>query len=138
MAEESNGLPQFVAPEPASRPGSEPSGGSGSEPTRPAPSVSRRGLFAGAAGTAVAGAAVGVGVTAGVMGHQERGAASQPGASGTDTVDLTRSLPFYDQAHQAGIRTPPQRHCVYMTFNLTKDATRQSLQVLLARWSAAI
>ena len=57
---------------------------------------------------------------------------------GTDTVDLTTTVPFYDQVHQSGIRTPPQRHCVYMTFNLTAGATRQSLQVLLARWSAAI
>ena len=34
---------------------------------------------------AVAGAAVGVGVTAGVMGHQERGAASQPSGGSTWT-----------------------------------------------------
>ncbi len=100
--------------------------------------VSRRRLIVGAAGTAAAGAALGAGVTAAVLGSNERGAASVPGASGTDSVDLTRSVPFYDQVHQVGIRTPPQRHCVYMTFNLTAGATQQSLQVLLARWSAAI
>ena len=102
------------------------------------PALSRRRLIAGAAGTAAAGAAVGAGVTAAVLGSGDRGASSVPGAGGTDTVDLTRSVPFYDQVHQAGIRTPPQRHCVYMTFNLTPGATKQSLQVLLARWSAAI
>ena len=53
-------------------------------------------------------------------------------------VDLNRTVPFYDQVNQAGIRTPPQRHCVYMTFTLTKGATRADLQVLLARWTAAI
>ncbi len=100
--------------------------------------VSRRRLFAGAAGTAVVGAAAGAGVTAAVLGGDSRGAESIPGASGTDSIDLTTSLPFYDQVHQSGIRTPPQRHAVYMTFNLTKDANRRSLQVLLARWSAAI
>ena len=149
MAEASRGRPEFTAPDPApGEPGHAPPPGpvsevASSEPrnTGAAPaasSVSRRRLFAGAAGTAVAGAAVGAGIAAGVMATGPDGAASRPGASGTDIVDLSGSVPFYDQVHQAGIRTPPQRHCVYMTFNLTKDATRQSLQVLLARWSAAI
>ena len=102
------------------------------------PALSRRRLIAGAAGTAAAGAAAGAGVTAAVLRSGDRGASTVPGASGTDTVDLTRSVPFYDQVNQAGIRTPPQRHCVYMTFKLTPGATKQSLQVLLARWSAAI
>ncbi len=100
--------------------------------------MSRRRLIAGAAGTAVAGAAVGAGVTAAIMGGEAPGASAVQATGGTDTVDLTTTVPFYDQVHQSGIRTPPQRHCVYMTFNLTAGATRQSLQVLLARWSAAI
>nr|WP_284254892.1 Dyp-type peroxidase [Pseudolysinimonas kribbensis] len=54
-----------------------------------------------------------------------------------EVIDLTRSFPFYDQAHQAGIQTPPQRYTVFMTFDLASDA-RQDLQVLLARWSGAI
>jgi len=100
--------------------------------------MSRRRLIAGAASTAVAGAAVGAGVTAAIMGGEAPGASAVQATGGTDTVDLTTTVPFYDQVHQSGIRTPPQRHCVYMTFNLTAGATRQSLQVLLARWSAAI
>ena len=130
MTEESTTDPSGTpaAPPPAAPPPGAPPPG--------APGVSRRRLIGGGAAVAAAGAAVGAGVTAGLMG----GAASPPPASaeGTDTVDLTHSVPFYDQAHQAGIRTPPQRHCVFMTFNLTDGATRQDLQVLLARWSAAI
>ena len=106
-------------------------------PPAGAAEFSRRRLVLGAAGGAVAGAAVGAGITAAVL----RPAAA-PGADtapeATDSVELNKSVPFYDQVNQAGIRTPPQRHCVYMTFNLTAGATRQSLQVLLARWSAAI
>lgn len=106
-------------------------------PPAGAAGFSRRRLVVGAAGSAVAGAAVGAGITAAVL----RPAAA-PGADtapeATDSVELNKSVPFYDQVNQAGIRTPPQRHCVYMTFNLTAGATRQSLQVLLARWSAAI
>ena len=104
-------------------------------PAAASPGLSRRRLIAGGAAAAAAGAAVGAGVTAGMMGRPAQPATA---SAGTDTVDLTRSVAFYDQTHQAGIRTPPQRHCVYMTFNLTPGATRQDLQVLLARWSAAI
>lgn len=54
-----------------------------------------------------------------------------------EQVDLSLSYPFYGQGGQAGISTPPQRHIMYMTFDVT--ATRpQDLQRLLARWSAAI
>ena len=74
--------------------------------------------------------------TMGVAAH----AAAAPAGPG-DMVDLGRSYPFYrtgeGNAGQAGIRTPPQRYIMFMTFNVT--AARQSdLQVLLARWSAAI
>lgn len=54
-----------------------------------------------------------------------------------DAIDLNQSIPFYGSAEQAGISTPMQRHCVYMTFDLT-TSSRSDLQVLLARWSAAI
>ena len=98
---------------------------------------SRRRLVVGAAGGAVAGAAVGAGITAAVL-RPAAAAGADTAPEATDSVELNKSVPFYDQVNQAGIRTPPQRHCVYMTFNLTAGATRQSLQVLLARWSAAI
>jgi deferrochelatase/peroxidase EfeB len=65
-----------------------------------------------------------------------------PAAAGTepaaeDVVDLSLAHPFYGTAGQAGIQTPPQRHVLYMTFDLT-TAKRQDLQVLLALWSSAI
>ncbi|MFT3970125.1 MAG: iron uptake transporter deferrochelatase/peroxidase subunit [Micropruina sp.] len=111
----------------------------GSDDT-PAPRsrLSRRGLITG--GAAAAGAVAGGAATAAFLGggSPASGGTPQPGAEGPDTVNLNQSVPFYDQAHQAGIRTPPQRHSVFMTFNLNRGATRQDLQVLLARWSAAI
>jgi deferrochelatase/peroxidase EfeB len=54
-----------------------------------------------------------------------------------DVVDLKAQHPFYGTAEQAGISTPQQRYCVFMTFDLTTTA-RADLQILLARWSAAI
>lgn len=97
------------------------------------PGVSRRALLGG-------GIAAGLGVVAGVggvLGAQQVSAAH----ASDETVDLTRSIPFYAEEHgmpQAGIRTAPQRYCVYMTFDLAAGAVARSLQVLLARWSAAI
>lgn len=86
--------------------------------------LSRRGLLLGAA--------------AGTLGAAAAGTAAQAGASpAEDVVDLARELPFYGDAEQAGISTPPQRHVFYMTFDLTSTA-RGDLQVLLARWSGAI
>lgn len=58
--------------------------------------------------------------------------------AGDDSIDLSAAIPFYDQAHPAGIQTPPQRHAMFMTFDLFPGTTAQDLQVLLARWSAAI
>ena len=57
---------------------------------------------------------------------------------GEDTVDLSASVPFYDPPHPAGVRTPPQRYAAYMTFDMFPGTTATDLQVLLARWSAAI
>lgn len=100
--------------------------------------LSRRRLIAGGAAAAAAGAVVGAGATA-AFGSSLAAPAGVPGpASGSDAVDLTHRVPFYGQAHQAGIRTSPQRHSVFMTFNLNRGTSRQDLQVLLARWSAAI
>ena len=134
MTEESNLDPSGFA---AGSPGPSPA------PSDPAPAggVSRRRLIAGGAATAAGGAVVGAGVTAAFMGGNARAAGATPSVSASDvadSVDLTRRVPFYDQPNQAGIRTPPQRHAVFMTFNLNRGATRQDLQVLLARWSAAI
>jgi deferrochelatase/peroxidase EfeB len=98
--------------------------------------LSRRTLFAGAGGGLALGAAAGYGAA-----H-----AAGPDASG-DLIDLDRAIAFYadgaDEAdaaggHQAGIATPPQRHCVFMTFDLVDGVRSADLQMLLAKWSAAI
>jgi deferrochelatase/peroxidase EfeB len=92
--------------------------------------LSRRGFVAGAGAGAIGGVVVGAGAATAVeSGHAEE--------STSDTVDLSLSVPFYTGVHQAGIETPPQRYCVYMTFDL-ESRTSRDLQVLLARWSAAI
>jgi deferrochelatase/peroxidase EfeB len=105
------------------------------EPDRLAPppaGITRRRLLAGAAAGGIIGAAAGVGVTAAVA-----PGAGGDGVSGSDTVDLDHSHPFYGSAEQAGIHTPQQRYCAFMTFTLQSTLPDQ-LQVLLARWSAAI
>jgi len=92
--------------------------------------LSRRGFVAGAG--AVGGVLAGAGAATAMASYDGGG-----GGDAADTIDLAQSVPFYTVSHQAGIETPPQRYCVYMTFDLTSRTTRD-LQVLLARWSAAI
>lgn len=58
-------------------------------------------------------------------------------ASEKDNIDLSHQWPFYGDQGQAGVTTPPQRHIMFMTFDMTTP-TQQALQILLARWSAAI
>ena len=91
---------------------------------RPLIQLSRRGVLLGAAAGTI-GAAAG-----------SAAALAAPDAP-DDVVDLARSYPFYGDAEQAGVRTPPQRQLFFMTFDLTSPR-RSDLQVLLARWSAAI
>lgn len=98
--------------------------------TSPEGGVSRRGLLLGAA--AAGGLVVGAG---GVFGGTAAYAALHP--DDQDVVDLSTEHPFYGHAEQAGISTPQQRYSVYMTFDLT-SVLGSDLQVLLARWSAAI
>ena len=92
--------------------------------------ITRRRLLAGAAASTIVGAAAGVGGTVAADGH---GTVADSG----DTVDLTLRHPFYGSAEQAGIHTPQQRYCVFMTFSFT-GTLASDLQVLLARWSASI
>lgn len=110
------------------------------KPARPSatggPVVSRRGLLFGAA--AAGGLAVGSVALAGCSSAADAtgGTGSAP-AAGRDIVDLSKSVAFYGDGPQAGIVTPPQRHTVFMTFDLTSSSATE-LQVLLARWSSAI
>ena len=98
--------------------------------------VSRRGLLLGAA--AAGGLAVGAGGTA-AAGAAGAFTTTHPSAKtdALDMVDLSQAYRFYGAGPQAGIKTPPQRYTVYMTFDLT-TTLQSGLQVLLARWSAAI
>lgn len=89
--------------------------------------LSRRGFFTGAAGGLAVGGLAGVGGTL-AAGATESG---EPASNS----DLTYQ--FYGSGPQAGIKTPPQQYCVYMTFDLQIEST-QELQILLATWSAAI
>jgi deferrochelatase/peroxidase EfeB len=89
--------------------------------------VSRRAFLGGTLGGIAAGALAGF-----------AGAAAAQDSSPADTgaTDPSLRYDFYGQPHPAGIATPPQRHCLFMTFDLTTTDARQ-LQSLLARWSAA-
>jgi deferrochelatase/peroxidase EfeB len=100
--------------------------------TQPGSGVSRRRLLGGAgAGVALGAAGFGVGR------WSDDGSASAASSEAADGLDLGRSVEFYTGTQQAGIETPQQRYCVFMTFDVTAS-TAQELQVLLARWSAAI
>lgn len=93
--------------------------------------TSRRDLLRGALLGAAGGLVVG-GVGGGLVG---RNAISE---DTTDAVDLSTKIPFYGQRYQGGIATEPQRHALFATFRLAPGAGPRQLQVLLARWSAAI
>ncbi|MDQ1122738.1 Dyp-type peroxidase [Microbacterium trichothecenolyticum] len=100
--------------------------------TPSAKGLSRRALLltAAAGGFAVGGlAGGGIAASAAAAGHAD-------GATG-DVVDLSTAHPFYGTGAQAGITTPVQRYSVFMTFDYT-GVGAADLQVLLARWSAAI
>jgi len=92
--------------------------------------LSRRGFLGSAGGLAASGLVVGgiAGAAGGfALGHGSQGSA----AAASD------EHPFYNPPHQAGIRTEPQKYTVFMTYDLT-TGSRTDVQVLLARWSAAI
>jgi deferrochelatase/peroxidase EfeB len=95
------------------------------------PAVSRRGFFLGAGGMAASGLLVGAAAGA-------AGAFAITGNGGSET-EATNSLsyPLYDQGHQGGIATPPQKYAVFMTYDLAAVG-KTDIQVLLARWTAAI
>ena len=94
--------------------------------------VSRRSFFLGAGGFAASGLVVGA--AAGAAGAF---AFSGTGGDETSTTD-NLSYPYYDQRHQGGVATPPQKYAVFMTYDLVEGVDRTAIQVLLARWTAAI
>ncbi|QDZ14377.1 iron uptake transporter deferrochelatase/peroxidase subunit [Humibacter ginsenosidimutans] len=105
--------------------------GSAADPQQHASThVSRRGLFAMGAGGLAVGALAGFGGTVAAQ-------AMMPQDDG-EAVDASVSHPFYGNVHQAGVQTEPQRHCVYMTFDVDPGTTATDLQSLFAMWSAGI
>jgi deferrochelatase/peroxidase EfeB len=105
------------------------------EPVNTTSGTSRRRLIQGAGVGAGAIVALGAGF-AGGRASADTGV-DIPATDDGDLVDLNVTHEFYTGGHQAGIETPPQRHTVFMTFDLT-TTSKQDLQILLARWSAAI
>jgi deferrochelatase/peroxidase EfeB len=97
----------------------------------PSEGVSRRGFFLGAGGFAASGLIVGA--AAGAAG------AFALGSGGNDETAATADVvySYFNVPHQAGIQTPPQKYSVFMTYDLTSTLA-SDLQVLLARWTAAI
>lgn len=96
----------------------------------PAAKLSRRGFLGRTSGIAAAGLVIG----------GAAGAAIDSAVTGTKTTVAQVAAdehPFYTGAHQAGIRTQPQKYSVFMTYDLTA-VSAQEVQVLLARWSGAI
>ena len=103
-------------------------------PTDPQPGFSRRTFFRGS--TAVAGAG---GLAIGAAGGAALATAAAPVApSWAERAAEQDSLsyPFYGE-HQGGIETPPQDHLVFTAFDVTAT-TRTELQLVLAKWSAAM
>lgn len=92
----------------------------------------RRRLFQGAAGGVAAGA-LAVGASWGMDASRSHSAE----AADKDAIDLTTRYPYYDQPEPVGIRTPPQRYSIFMTFDMVDGSLRTDLQSLLARWTAA-
>lgn len=92
----------------------------------------RRRLFQGAVG----GAAVGALAVGGSWGL-DASRANPADAADKDAIDLTTQYPYYDQAEPVGIRTPPQRYSIFMTFDMSDGTLKTDLQSLLARWTAA-
>ncbi|MDJ0314225.1 iron uptake transporter deferrochelatase/peroxidase subunit [Arthrobacter sp. H35-D1] len=100
----------------------------------PLPDVSRRKFFSRSAAVAGAG-----GLALGAAGAAA--VAATAAAAPLSDVELMAerghlSYPFYGE-HQSGIETPPQDHLVFTAFEVTAT-TATELQLLLAKWSAAM
>ena len=91
-------------------------------PDAPASGLPRRRLFQSAAGGVALGA-LGVGGAWGM-----RAATGDTVVADKDGIDLTTQHPFYDEVHPAGVQTPPQRYCIFMTFDMTAGTTATDLQ----------
>lgn len=90
--------------------------------------IGRRGLLIGGFGGLAAGGLVS-GLTVDATRREQ---------ASHSTQDLQNSsYEFYDQPHPLGVTTIPQQHSVFMAFDL-RVSSAQQLQILLARWSAAI
>ncbi len=98
--------------------------------------ISRRGLIAGVAAGIIGGAAAGAAAAYGIETTSCND--SNPGGRAYDRIDLTPTIPYYDEPHPCGIATMQQRYLTFAMFDMNSGTTRQDLQLLLARWTAAI
>ena len=101
-------------------------------PAEETPGLSRRGFLIGAGGLGAGGLAA-----SGLIVGGAAGAASGFALARATTATADVVYPYFDQAHQGGIQTEPQKYSVLMTYDLT-TSSRAEVQVLLARWTAAI
>lgn len=87
--------------------------------------ITRRGLFAAGAATAVGTAA---GTVAGTMAGTAAGAS--PSGAATEVPSGTATEPFHG-VHQAGIATSPQAHAVFVAFDLKRGTGREPIVRLM-------
>ena len=97
---------------------------------------SRRQVIGGIAAGIVGGALAGAGVTS-VVKDNAFNDSSQTGAAYT-RIELNNAQQYYDLDYPSGIVDAGQRYCTFVMFNMKDGATRTDLQLLLARWTAAI
>lgn len=97
---------------------------------------SRRQVIGGIAAGIVGGALVGSGIT-NVVKDNTFNDDSPTGAAYT-RIELNNAQQYYDLDYPSGIVDASQRYCVFAMFDMREGATRTDLQLLLARWTAAI
>lgn len=97
---------------------------------------SRRQLIGGVAAGVVGGALVGTGVTHVVKESINNN--TNPGGAAYTRIELNNACPFYDLDYPSGIVDASQRYCNFVMFDMKEGTTKTDLQLLLARWTAAI
>lgn len=97
---------------------------------------SRRQVIGGVAAGIIGGALAGAGVT-NVVKDNAFNDDSPTGAAYT-RIELNKTQQYYDLDYPSGIVDASQRYCVFVMFDMRESATRTDLQLLLARWTAAI
>ncbi len=98
--------------------------------------VSRRSFVGGVVGSIAGGLVVGAGAMRAADAYAEDD--SSPGGRAYTRIELNETVPYYDQDHPSGIVHAGQRYCSFVMFNMRENTDATDLQLLLARWTAAI